>query len=78
MNGDLTWDDLPSRIQKEITEAKALRQTAIEADRPESEIIEALKMCMKELAAWMKDHGHDRKTQDAIDTGWAAIRKSRS
>ena len=41
------------------------------------ELLEALTTCVKELKAWVKDHGEDRKTRDAIGHACAAIAKAR-
>lgn len=40
---------------------------------PVQECINALRLCLPELAAWMKDHGEDIKSQEALEVGCAAL-----
>lgn len=43
------------------------------AIRQRDELIEALKLCKTELHFWMRDHGQDIATQQAISKAMAAI-----
>lgn len=40
------------------------------------ELLEALHACRKELSAWMRDHGSDIGTQEAVTKARAAIAKA--
>lgn len=46
---------------------------ALHAIRQRDELIEALKLCKTELHFWMRDHGQDIATQQAISKAIAAI-----
>ena len=46
---------------------------AIMAEKQRDELLAALEKCRKELSAWMRDHGDDIATQEAVADARAAI-----
>jgi hypothetical protein len=56
--------------------AAANPATILELIRQRDELLAALKACRKELSAWMRHHGEDIATQEAVAQARAAIAKA--
>lgn len=61
--------------QKGLVTAISARFLA--AERSRDELLAALEGCVQQLSAWMRDHGHDLATQDAVSAARAAIAKAK-
>ena len=53
--------------------AAANPQAVLEIIKQRDELLAALEKCRKELSAWMRDHGDDIATQEAVADARAAI-----
>ena len=58
----------------ELSIKEALANAQLIAAEPE--ILEALKLCVPELRGWMRNHGEDIRTVEAIEKATAAIMKA--
>lgn len=56
--------------------AEAGIETATSLRKQRDELLAALEKCRKELSAWMRDHGDDIATQEAVADARAAIAKA--
>ena len=67
-------------LEKSLTigarEAASELRRLHEVEKQRDELLAALEKCRKELSAWMRDHGDDIATQEAVADARAAIAKA--